>query len=237
MLIHAYKQVLYIIPIVNQASCRTRESASPVSAVDNPPFVSRTLSASPASSTASMHASTPESKHVVVCPDLPRGPLGMISEVLRVQDRLAATALVQLVSLFCCSFQTFMNRCVGSVCRFVCLTTCPRLLCYVLYTYMLSASSMLSVVRLSKRALFPNGYPGPPPVDPTAEEQVVIREELVKRIAERLPGLARAVLLGDPAVSTLDGVVDALSDEACNRHLAVFLVDAVLLTLFPEMRP
>ena len=107
----------------------------------------------------------------------------------------------------------------------------------MLYTYVLSTSSILAVVRLSKRTLFPNGHPGPPPVDPTAEEQVVIREELVKRIAERLPAPARAVLLGDPAVNTLDGVVDALSDEACNRHLAVFLVDAILLTLFPEMGP
>lgn len=102
----------------------------------------------------------------------------------------------------------------------------PRLLCYLLYTHVLSAPSLLSVVRLSKRTLFPNGYPGPPPVDPTAEEQVVIREELVKRISTQMPALA---LVG------LDGVVDPLNDGACNRHLAVFLVDAVLLALFPEM--
>lgn len=111
----------------------------------------------------------------------------------------------------------------------------PRLLCYLLYTYVLSASSMISAVRLSKQTLFPSGYPGPVPVDPTAEEQVAIREQLVKRIAERVPALARTVLLGDPAVSTLDGVVDALSDGACNRHLAVFVVDAILLGVFPEM--
>lgn len=112
MLIHAYKQVIYIIPVVNQTSCyRTRESVGVTSPGDDPPSVSGTPSASPASST--MSTPTPESKHVVVCPDLHRGPLGMISEVFRVQDRLAATALVQLVSLFCCSFQTFMNKCVA----------------------------------------------------------------------------------------------------------------------------
>lgn len=105
----------------------------------------------------------------------------------------------------------------------------------MLYTYVLSASSMLSVVRLSKQTLFPNGYPGPAPVDPTEEEQVAIREQVVKRIAERVPGLARTGLLGEGAVSTVDGVVDALSDGACNVHLAVFLVDAVLLSVFPEM--
>ncbi|KAF8559416.1 hypothetical protein OG21DRAFT_1503318 [Imleria badia] len=214
MLIHAYKQVIYIIPIVNQTNC-TRESTRVTSAGDEP--VSVTPSVSRASSTLSMHASTPE-KHVVFS-DLTRGPLGMISEVLCVQDRLAATALVQFVSLFCCSFQTFMNK----------------LLCYLLYSHVLSASALLSAVRVSKRTLFPNGYPGPPPVDPTAEEQVVIREEVVKRLAERVPVLTRSVLLGDPAVNTVAGVVDALSDEACNRHLAVFMVDALLLSVFPEM--
>ena len=91
---------------------------------------------------------------------------------------------------------------------------------------------MLSVVRVSKRTLFPNGYPGPPPVDPTAEEQVVIREEVIKRLTERVPVPVRSVLLGDLTVS---GVVDGLSDETCNRHLAVFVVDALLLSLFPEM--
>lgn len=104
----------------------------------------------------------------------------------------------------------------------------PRLLCYLLYTHVLSAPSLLSVVRLSKRTLFTHGYLGPPPADPTAEEQVVIREELVKRINTQIPALG---VLG----GTLDGVVDALSDEACNRHLAVFLVDALLLAVFPEM--
>lgn len=110
-----------------------------------------------------------------------------------------------------------------------------RLLCYVLYSYVLSTSSILSVVRLSKQTLFPNGYPGPAPVDPTAEEQIAIREDVVKRIAERVPGLARTVLLGEAAVNTVDEVVDALSDGACNVHLAVFLVDAILLSMFPEM--
>lgn len=94
---------------------------------------------------------------------------------------------------------------------------------------------MLAVVRLSKQTLFPNGYPGPRPVDPTAEEQVVIRERLVKRLVEWVPSAVRSVLLGDSPVSTLDGVVDGLSDCACNRHLAVFVLDAVLLAVFPEL--
>jgi len=79
-----------------------------MSAGDEPPSVPGT----PSASSVSSRASTPESRHVV-CPDLTRGPLGMVSEVLRVQDRLAASALVQFVSLFCCYFQMFMNKCVA----------------------------------------------------------------------------------------------------------------------------
>lgn len=94
---------------------------------------------------------------------------------------------------------------------------------------------MLTVVRLSKQTLFPSGYPGPAAVDPTAEEQVAIREEVVKRIAERVAGLAQSVLLGDRTMETVEGVVDALGDDGCNRHLAVFVVDALLLSVFPEM--
>ena len=120
MFIHAYKQVIYIIPIVNQTDCRqTRESIRTMSADES---VSETPSASRASSTMSTHANTPESKHVVVLSDLTRGPLEMISEVFRVQDRLAATALVHFVSLFCSSFQTFMNKCVCSMRPFSFLT-------------------------------------------------------------------------------------------------------------------
>ncbi|KAG9314664.1 hypothetical protein JVU11DRAFT_5469 [Chiua virens] len=200
MLIHAYKQVIYIIPVVNQTSCSQTRGPVQITSLDNS---SRT--------TSPFGPPTTESK-LVVSRDFTRGPLEMISEVLRVRDRLAASAMLECVSLFCCSFQTFMNK----------------LLCYMLYTHVLSASSMLTAVRISERTLFPNGYPGPAPIDPTPEEQVVIRERLVKRIIEEIPSMA---VLGDP----VDGIVDALGDSACNLHLALFLVDALVLSVFPEM--
>lgn len=120
MLIHAYKQVIHIIPIVNQTSYSgTRPVlASPTNTEDDPPPVSTTPLSSSTSSTASTH------RHAVISRDLTRGPLGMISEVLQVQDRLAASALVQLVSLFCFSFQTLMNKCVCWVIRVAWLTPC-----------------------------------------------------------------------------------------------------------------
>ena len=44
------------------------------------------------------------------------------------------------------------------------------------------------IIRIAKKTLFPNGYLAPPPIDPTPEEQVVIRERLAARIQEATPG-------------------------------------------------
>ena len=46
----------------------------------------------------------------------------------------------------------------------------------------------MDIIRTAKRTLFPNGYLAPPPIDPTPEEQVVIRERLAARIQEVTPG-------------------------------------------------
>jgi hypothetical protein len=48
-------------------------------------------------------------------------------------------------------------------------------------------SIFTKIVLQSKKVLFPNGYPGPPPVDPTPEEQVLLREQLEKRLFNLLP--------------------------------------------------
>ena len=41
---------------------------------------------------------------------------------------------------------------------------------------------------ISKKTLFPNGYPAPPPPDPTPEEQIILRERLEMRLLSILPG-------------------------------------------------
>ena len=46
----------------------------------------------------------------------------------------------------------------------------------------------MDIIRIAKKTLFPNGYLAPPPIDPTPEEQVVIRERLAARIQEVIPG-------------------------------------------------
>nr|VWP00602.1 MARTX [Ganoderma boninense] len=128
-----------------------------------------------------------------------------------------------------------------------------RLLPYLLYTHVLSPTMLANVVRNARRALFPEGWPGPPPVEPTPEEQVEMRETLRRRLVERTPGWyllasiwislndfsgAIAPLLGPtpPArLATVDAALSPLDNAACNAHLAVFILDLVLLTVFPEL--
>jgi hypothetical protein len=43
------------------------------------------------------------------------------------------------------------------------------------------------------------------------------------------------VLLGPSPERMLEEVINPLGDAACNMHLAVFIVDALLLSIFPEM--
>lgn len=66
--------------------------------------------------------------------------------------------------------------------------TITRLLPYLLYTHILSYTRLMDIVRLARVALFPEGWPAPPPVDPTPEQQVLMREELGRRLLECTPG-------------------------------------------------
>ncbi|KAH9950508.1 PXA domain-containing protein [Amylocystis lapponica] len=112
-----------------------------------------------------------------------------------------------------------------------------RLLPYLLYMHVLSAARLADIVRTSRRTLFPDGWPGPSPVDPTPEEQAALREELGRRLLDRVSAPLAPLLGPTPAARayTLDGVLAPLSSQACNAHLALFILDLVLLTVFPEM--
>ena len=63
-----------------------------------------------------------------------------------------------------------------------------RLLPYLLYTRLLAPASLAGIVRAARRALFPEGWPAPPPVDPTPEEQAAMRAAVRRRLGERVPG-------------------------------------------------
>jgi hypothetical protein len=118
------------------------------------------------------------------------------------------------------------------------------------------ASIFTKIVLQSKKVLFPNGYPGPPPVDPTPEEQVILREQLEKRLFSLLPcayllvryrfrnvlistlAPAAKIMFGpnlDVQRRTVKGILDPLNSNKCNVHLLLFIFDAILVAVFPEL--
>jgi hypothetical protein len=64
-----------------------------------------------------------------------------------------------------------------------------RFVPYVLHTSVFSYESVTMIVRTSTRTLFPDGWPAPGPPDPTPEEQMAIREALINRLVEIIPGI------------------------------------------------
>ncbi|KAG8864251.1 hypothetical protein FRB96_006072 [Tulasnella sp. 330] len=105
-----------------------------------------------------------------------------------------------------------------------------RLLPYLLRTKVLTATTLSTIVSAATQNLFPdsnNGYPGPPPVIPSAEEQAHLRQKLEERLKELVPGLLSTA-------TTPECILDPLSSAECNIHLIVLLLDLVLVTLVPE---
>ncbi|KAH9855444.1 PXA domain-containing protein [Lenzites betulinus] len=112
-----------------------------------------------------------------------------------------------------------------------------RLLPYLLYAHALSAPALASGVRSARRALFPEGWPAVAPPDPSPEEQAEMRARVCRRVREAVPG-PLALLLGptpESRAATVDAALAPLDSQACNAHLVVFILDLVLLTVFPEM--
>ncbi|KIM54229.1 hypothetical protein SCLCIDRAFT_99106, partial [Scleroderma citrinum Foug A] len=232
-LIHAYKQAISTIRLVNKSSMKhsvTPPLMSPLrpESPSGAQRLSRSLSRGSSYSFAGspspplgdpQYLRTPEGPVDKVPHDLARGPLILLCEVFRLQWRFSSAIAFNLVFMGCFFFRTFINN----------------LLCYMLYNQILSATSVVSIVRLSKATLFPNGYPGPSPVDPTPEEQLVIRQQLIRRVTEMIPGPVSAIFLGPSPIASLEAVIDPLSDSACNAHLAILLFDVILLTVFPEL--
>lgn len=112
-----------------------------------------------------------------------------------------------------------------------------RLLPYLLYTHLLSPPSLISILQAAKAALFPGGWPVVPPPDPTPDEQTALRASLVRRLLSLFPTPLLPVLGTSPAARAhaADALLEPLSSPECNAHLVVFLLDVIILTIFPEM--
>lgn len=112
---------------------------------------------------------------------------------------------------------------------------------------------MQTMTRTAKRTLFPNGYPAPPPIDPTLEEQAETRRKLVEffddngecricrvemftKFSLLLDITALAPLLLGPSPSdTISMALQPLETRECNVHLFMLLLDRILGVLMPEL--
>ncbi|KAG6831251.1 hypothetical protein H0H92_011761 [Tricholoma furcatifolium] len=146
-------------------------------------------------------------------------PLTMFSEVFTLHERTTSTILLTSTRVVTDFSSSFLDRLL------------PHLL-----EAQLSPAFILSIIRLSKRTLFPSGYPGPPPIEPTLEEQAELRARLVGwRPRGALASRLLPLLLGPDPTKTLGAAIDPLSSAPCNVHLVLFLIDLVVLELFPEL--
>lgn len=96
----------------------------------------------------------------------------------------------------------------------------------------LTPPTAIRVVDLLEKLLFPDGYPGPSPVDPTPEEAAELDSMLRARIAQ-----FRVIdYMVVPADKTpVDACIDPFCDAGCNSHLVGMLLNAIVGTLVPRL--
>ncbi|KAF9480023.1 hypothetical protein BDN70DRAFT_878039 [Pholiota conissans] len=151
-------------------------------------------------------------------PAYAHAPLLLLAEISSSSQRFSSTTLLTTAHMLCASLTPFLDR----------------LLPHMLYQF-LSPAFVLNLVRTGKRTLFPNGYPGVQPPDPTLEEQAELRARLVAWRGKGGLALLTPILLGPDPSATLGAALDPLSDAQCNLRLVVFLLDRILVGLFPEL--
>jgi len=154
--------------------------------------------------------------------NLARPSLLLFAELFSLPTRYAGMALLFICDALVTAFSSFLDR----------------LLPLVLYTSVLTPVQITALVTATKHSLFPNGYPALTPPDPTPEEQAVLRSELLRRLAQAIPGPLVPLVLGPTQATrerTLSALLDPFDEQACNAHLFMLIFDLVLLALFPEM--
>ncbi|KAJ7102177.1 PXA domain-containing protein [Mycena belliarum] len=228
-MINGYKQAVGTIKRVNQTPSRpppARRSSSPHPRSPTSVPIPMSPSISATSSISSWAASTEPSASTVPPPpdttpnDYALPPLALVSEIFTTPARMASASITHTLSLFLVAFAPFLDR----------------LLPYLL-AQALSPKLLLTTTRNAKRTLFPNGYPAPPPVDPTLEEQAQMRARLLA-YRGKSPWVETHILplaLGPDPSETIAAALDPLTNRECNVHLVMLLLDCILGTLFPEL--
>lgn len=173
----AYRQTVNTIKLVNQSPSQTPSpdirpdsseyvslksplSRDPTNSIPNSPTISiaSTKSSNPTVTAPTKELSGPSNDHA----DYTGPPLMMISEIFTTHDRYASTTLMTACSMISALAMPFLDKLL------------PHLLATIV-----SPAFILNMTRTAKRTLFPTGYPGPTPPDPTPEEQAEIRAKLI----------------------------------------------------------
>jgi hypothetical protein len=123
--------------------------------------------------------------------DLASPSLEMMAEILTMRERGATNAILSLLQVSSGLMSPFLNRRVSIL--FLLLipmnNACHSLIPHLFYANMRPALFTRTIIQ-SKKVLFPDGYPGPPPIEPTPEEQVLMREQLEKRLFDLVPRMS-----------------------------------------------
>lgn len=207
--------------IINQLLESSEEDSRLPTPPHSPPRTPPIRPSSPSSmaSHTSPQAAAGTSVSTTTIVDYVRPSIQLVSEVLTLGRRHASAMLLNVLVLLATAFRPFLSKYIP----------------YVLRHNVLSYDSIMMVVQTSTRALFPDGWPAPAPPDPTPEEQALTRKTLVARLARVVPGPIKTIVLGPDEKATIEDAVEPFSSKEANVHLVVFIVDAVLLTLFPEL--
>ncbi|KAF4605422.1 hypothetical protein EYR40_004206 [Pleurotus pulmonarius] len=227
VLINTYKQAVSTIKLVNKSTPKGRSPSPPLPT----PVVELTMPPTPltppistTSSTSSIHSPinttqpSPPDLSISQADNYALGPLLMFNEIFCTRERLASNMITTTMTLLTTLLMTFLDR----------------LLPYTLYNN-LSPQFVTNIVRIAKRTLFPNGYPAPPPPDPTPEEQATMRARLVSWKPKGSLVYMFQLILGRDHPATLAAALDPLTNAVCNAHLVVLILDRVILALFPEL--
>ena len=182
-LIHSYKQALNTIKRVHQSPPQPTSSTPTATPPEPEVFSTQTvslpisasvtsltsssssvpvLSTAPSSPTISHTTSFQQSQSHLDNDNYAQAPLAMISEISCSRDRFSSNIFFTTLSMIATSMIPFLDKLL------------PHLL-----SDFLSPALILTTIKTAKRTLFPNGYPGPPPVDPSPEEQAELRARLL----------------------------------------------------------
>ncbi|KAK4685031.1 hypothetical protein P7C73_g5129, partial [Tremellales sp. Uapishka_1] len=108
-----------------------------------------------------------------------------------------------------------------------------RIVPHLIETHFLTPETSLKLIDTVETILFPDGYPGPSPSDPSAEETAELGVRVDRRLAESLPPFIKKSFF--PRPTDVAALVDPLDDTACTAHLVAMVLDATVAAILPAM--